>query len=95
MYYQITNLIKPTTTRRRDPKGATTTMVSSVKLIARGMTKATILHYCLLRWKTGATVVVAPLTRVPNVPRRIALHVWSGKSIRLPNCKEFSRCSNR
>ena len=89
-------MIKPTTTiRKRDLKGTTTIMVSRVKLIARGMTKETIPHYCLLKWKIDATVVVALFTRVLSVQRRTALHDQSGRSIKLPNCKEFSRCSNR
>ena len=96
-YCPTTSSIKPIMTiRRRDCKGTVIIIISNVKLIAnRGMMRAIIPHYCLLKWKTGATAVVARLTKALSVRRRTALHVWGGRSIRLPNSKEFSRCSSK
>ena len=97
MYYPIINSIKPTTiTRNRDPKAATTiiTMASNVKLTVKGKMRETTPHCLLRKWKTGATVVVALRTRVQSVRRRTAHHGLNGRSIKLPNCGEFSRCSN-
>ena len=86
-------------TKGRDCKGIiviiTTIMVSNDILINRGKTREMTHLYRLPRWKTGATVVVAPVTRVPSVRRRTALPDWSGKSIRLLNCEESSRCSSK
>ena len=69
MYYRITSSIKPTrTTRRSNCKGIIKIIIiSNVKLIARSTTRVLIPHCLLHKWKTGATVVVAPLTRALSV----------------------------
>ena len=45
----------------------TTAMASNSKLIVRDTTRETTPHYHLHKWRTGATAVVAPLTRVRSV----------------------------
>ena len=98
MYYPIINSIKPTTiTRRREIKEIIiiTIIVSSKTLIIKGTMKATIPHYRSRRWKIDVIVVAVRDTRVPNVQRRTAPHGLNGRSIKLPSCVEFSKCSNR
>ena len=99
MFYRITNSIKPTTiTRRRgleEVTTTTTTEASNDKVANNNKMKVTTHHYPLHKWKIGATVVVAPGTRVRSVRRGTAFHVPNGRLIRLPSYEECSRCSNR